>query len=141
MIPSARCRSSSREGSRFERVPSRLPTRSINGQRYAVIPKQVTYHLKTTLANGLLRPLQSAAITIFSSGGERGGHDAEAFYSLVSSAKMNGVEPFAWLPVKVLVSNRQRNRWSAARTKTSSAANRLTSCVAMQKSIVNPETK
>jgi transposase len=30
-------------------------------------------------------------------GGERGGHDAAAFYSLVSSAKMNGVEPFAWL--------------------------------------------
>ena len=30
-------------------------------------------------------------------GGERGGHDAAVFYSLVSSAKMNGVEPFAWL--------------------------------------------
>jgi hypothetical protein len=30
-------------------------------------------------------------------GGERGGHDAAGFYSLVSSAKVNGVEPFAWL--------------------------------------------
>jgi transposase len=30
-------------------------------------------------------------------GGERGGHDAAVFYSLVSSAKANGVEPFAWL--------------------------------------------
>jgi hypothetical protein len=30
-------------------------------------------------------------------GGKRGGHDAAAFYSLVSSAKANGVEPFAWL--------------------------------------------
>jgi transposase len=30
-------------------------------------------------------------------GGMRGGHDAAVFYSLVSSAKANGVEPFAWL--------------------------------------------
>jgi hypothetical protein len=30
-------------------------------------------------------------------GGERGGHDAAVFYSLVSSAKAIGVEPFAWL--------------------------------------------
>jgi hypothetical protein len=30
-------------------------------------------------------------------GGLRGGHDAAVFYSLVSSAKSNGVEPFAWL--------------------------------------------
>jgi len=30
-------------------------------------------------------------------GGERGGHDAAVMYSLVSSAKTNGVEPFAWL--------------------------------------------
>jgi transposase len=30
-------------------------------------------------------------------GGERGGQDAAVFYSLVSSAKANGVEPFAWL--------------------------------------------
>ena len=30
-------------------------------------------------------------------GGMRGGQDAAAFYSLVSSAKANGVEPFAWL--------------------------------------------
>lgn len=30
-------------------------------------------------------------------GGLRGGHDAAVFYSLVSSAKANGVEPFAWL--------------------------------------------
>ncbi len=30
-------------------------------------------------------------------GGERGGRDAAAMYSLVSSAKSNGVEPFAWL--------------------------------------------
>ena len=30
-------------------------------------------------------------------GGERGGHDAAVFYTLVSSAKANGVEPFAWL--------------------------------------------
>jgi len=30
-------------------------------------------------------------------GGKRGGHDAAVFYSLVSSAKANGVEPFAWL--------------------------------------------
>jgi len=30
-------------------------------------------------------------------GGIRGGHDAAVFYSLVSSAKANGVEPFAWL--------------------------------------------
>ena len=30
-------------------------------------------------------------------GGERGGHNAAVFYSLVSSAKANGVEPFAWL--------------------------------------------
>lgn len=30
-------------------------------------------------------------------GGERGGQDAAVFYSLVSSAKINGVEPFAWL--------------------------------------------
>ena len=30
-------------------------------------------------------------------GGERGGHDAAVMYSLVSSAKVNGVEPFAWL--------------------------------------------
>lgn len=30
-------------------------------------------------------------------GGLRGGRDAAVFYSLVSSAKANGVEPFAWL--------------------------------------------
>lgn len=30
-------------------------------------------------------------------GGERGGRDAAVFYSLVSSSKANGVEPFAWL--------------------------------------------
>lgn len=30
-------------------------------------------------------------------GGIRGGRDAAVFYSLVSSAKANGVEPFAWL--------------------------------------------
>jgi hypothetical protein len=30
-------------------------------------------------------------------GSERGGHSAAILYSLVSSAKMNGVEPFAWL--------------------------------------------
>ena len=30
-------------------------------------------------------------------GNERGGHSAAIFYSLVSSAKANGVEPFAWL--------------------------------------------
>jgi hypothetical protein len=30
-------------------------------------------------------------------GGEQGGHNAAVFYSLVSSAKANGVEPFAWL--------------------------------------------
>ncbi|EMI55331.1 IS66 family transposase [Rhodopirellula sallentina] len=30
-------------------------------------------------------------------GGMRGGRDAAVFYSLVSSAKANGVEPFAWL--------------------------------------------
>ncbi len=30
-------------------------------------------------------------------GGERGGRDAAVMYSLVSSAKANGVEPFAWL--------------------------------------------
>ncbi len=30
-------------------------------------------------------------------GNERGGHNAAIFYSLVSSAKANGVEPFAWL--------------------------------------------
>ncbi len=30
-------------------------------------------------------------------GGERGGRDAAMMYSLVSSAKANGVEPFAWL--------------------------------------------
>jgi hypothetical protein len=30
-------------------------------------------------------------------GGERGGRDAAVMYSLVSSAKVNGVEPFAWL--------------------------------------------
>ncbi len=30
-------------------------------------------------------------------GGIQGGRNAAAFYSLVSSAKANGVEPFAWL--------------------------------------------
>ena len=30
-------------------------------------------------------------------GSERGGHGAAVMYSLVSSAKANGVEPFAWL--------------------------------------------
>jgi transposase len=30
-------------------------------------------------------------------GSERGGHGAAVMYSLVSSAKINGVEPFAWL--------------------------------------------
>jgi hypothetical protein len=30
-------------------------------------------------------------------GNERGGHNAAVHYSLVSSAKANGVEPFAWL--------------------------------------------
>lgn len=30
-------------------------------------------------------------------GSENGGHSAAVMYSLVSSAKMNGVEPFAWL--------------------------------------------
>ncbi len=30
-------------------------------------------------------------------GNERGGRNAAIFYSLVSSAKANGVEPFAWL--------------------------------------------
>ncbi len=30
-------------------------------------------------------------------GSENGGHSAAVMYSLVSSAKMNGVEPLAWL--------------------------------------------
>ncbi len=30
-------------------------------------------------------------------GSQRGGHGAAVMYSLVSSAKANGVEPFAWL--------------------------------------------
>ena len=30
-------------------------------------------------------------------GSEKGGHGAAIMYSLVSSAKANGVEPFAWL--------------------------------------------
>jgi len=53
-------------------------------------------------------------------GGERGGHDAAVFYSLVSSAKMNGVEPFAWLrdvftncPIAVTVKRSRKHCWRA----------------------------
>lgn len=84
------------------RFVKRLPTRSISAQRYTAIPlyRYTEAGYLSFENNAVERLVKNPAIgrkkNLFV-GCERGGHDAAVFYSLVSSAKMNAVEPFAWL--------------------------------------------